>query len=155
MEWKKGRGKLGVLQPLIGSWEANAESPMGPVHVLRTFVPVLGGKYVQMTVKWDYAQGGYEELALIGIGDSVDGPPKGASAPLSIWSFTSDGKHSTGTLADVTDIHPQAIGFESQMPAGLARQAYWPDDEEGFRWVVEARTKKGWNRFVEHLYKNV
>ena len=24
--WKKGRGKLGILSPLIGSWIADAES---------------------------------------------------------------------------------------------------------------------------------
>ena len=38
------------------------------------------------------------------------------------------------------------------MPAGRARMAYWPDQVEGFRWVVEARTKKGWSRFTEHHY---
>jgi hypothetical protein len=68
------------------------------------------------------------------------------------WSFTSDGKQSEGKLADFSDIHPQAIGFEAQMPAGIGRMAYWPDDGEGFHWVVEAKTKKGWNRFVEHHY---
>jgi hypothetical protein len=37
------------------------------------------------------------------------------------------------------------------MDRGLARQAYWPDAEGmGFHWVVESRTKKGWNRFVDH-----
>jgi hypothetical protein len=38
------------------------------------------------------------------------------------------------------------------MPAGIARQVYWPDDAQGFHWAVESQTKKGWNRFVDHLY---
>jgi hypothetical protein len=33
-----------------------------------------------------------------------------------------------GAFADVSDIHPEAIGFEAQMPAGLTRMAYWPDE---------------------------
>ena len=65
-----------------------------------------------------------------------------AEGVVGFWSFTSDKKQSLGKLADVTDIHPQAFGFEAQMPAGLARQAYWPDDEAGFFWAVESRTKK-------------
>src|SRR5262249_19516510 len=69
------------------------------------------------------------------------------------WSFTSDGKRSQGTVADVTDVHAEAIGFEAEMPAGLARMVYWPDDDGGFFWVVESKNKKGWRRFVEHNYK--
>jgi len=68
------------------------------------------------------------------------------------WSFTSAGKRSTGALADVSDIHPHAIGFEAAMPAGLARQAHGPDPTGGFRWAVASKTKKGWRRFVEHHY---
>jgi hypothetical protein len=71
---------------------------------------------------------------------------------IGFWSFTSDGKQSKGKLADVTDVHPNAIGFEAQMPAGIARMVYWPDEEEGFHWTVESKTKKGWNRFVKHHY---
>jgi hypothetical protein len=55
----------------------------------------------------------------------------------------------------VTDLHPEAIGFEAHMPAGLARMAYWPEEGGGFHWVVESRTKKGWNRFVDHSYRAV
>jgi hypothetical protein len=58
-------------------------------------------------------------------------------------------------LADITDIYLQAIGFEAEMPAGLVRKAYWPDDTEGFQWVVESKTKKDWNRFTKHNYVNV
>jgi hypothetical protein len=143
MVWKKGRGKLGPLHPLLGQWRAEANSEMGKVVCKRTFEKVLESAYIQLTVEWAYASGSYKEIALIGVG------PEGA---LQFWSFTSDKKQSQGRIADVTDIHPQAIGFEAQMPAGLARQAYWPDDENGFHWVVESRTKKGWNRFTEHHY---
>ena len=144
--WKKGRGKLGFLDPLIGIWRAEADSEMGKVVCVRTFRRVLDGAYVQLTADWEFAQGAYKEIALIGVG-----PDK----QVNFWSFTSDKKQSQGYVADVTDIHPQAIGFEAQMPAGLARMAYWPDDEAGFHWVVESKTKKGWNRFTEHHYFEV
>ena len=141
--WKKGRGRLGILAPLMGSWRALADSPMGPVSCTRTFTPILGGSRVQLTALWKYAKGEYEELAIYGVGDQ---------GRVAFWSFTSDGKRSEGMIANVTDIHPQAIGFEAQMPSGLARMAYWPDEAEGFRWAVEAKTKKGWKRFTEHHY---
>ena len=145
--WKKGRGKLGVFAPLHGSWVCETDSERGPLVCTRRLEPTLGGKYLALDVVWDFrAQGSgarYEEHALIGIGD--EGVP-------CFWSFTSDGKRSEGTLADVSDLHPEAIGFEADMPAGKARTAYWPADDGGFHWVVESHTKKGWRRFVEHLY---
>ena len=73
---------------------------------------------------------------------------------MSFWSFTSDGKRSEGVIADVSDVHPEAIGFEAQMPAGLARTVYWPDQEGGFHWAVESRNKQGWHRFTEHHYRD-
>lgn len=99
---------------------------------------------MQLRAVWKFEKGSFEELALIGT--NGDGE-------VCLWSFTSDKKQSQGNLADVSDVHDSAIGFESEMPAGLARQAYWPDDVDGFHWVVESRTKKGWNRFTEHQYK--
>ena len=146
MKWKKGRGKLGIFEPLLGQWSAEADSDVGQVICSRTFARVLNGAYIQLTADWEYSSGTYKEIALIGAG------PDGE---IGFWSFTSDRKQSNGTLADVTDIHPQAIGFEAEMPAGLARMAYWPGDEEGFHWVVESKTKKGWNRFAEHHYRSV
>ena len=143
LAWKKGRGRLGIMAPLLGSWKALADSPVGPVSCTRTFTTILGGSYVQLAARWKYATGDYEELALYGLGDQ---------GGVAFWSFTSDGKRSEGIIADVKDIHPQAIGFEAQMPGGPARMAYWPDDAEGFRWAVEAKTKKGWRRFTEHHY---
>jgi hypothetical protein len=76
----------------------------------------------------------------------------GDGGKVGFWSFTSDGKRSQGTVSDVTDIHPEAIGFEAQMPAGFARMVYWPDDGGGFFWAVESRTAKGWRRFTQHHY---
>jgi len=35
--WKKGRGKLGVMQPLLGKWEATSDSPMGKFKCSREF----------------------------------------------------------------------------------------------------------------------
>jgi len=140
--WKRGRGKLGALAPLIGRWEATAQTPMGAVQCSRSFTPILKNTYIQSMVLWKLKKGLYEEHAIFGVSEGQ----------LVFWSFTSDGKHSQGTLADVTDIHPQAIGFEAQMPAGLARMAYWPNEMGGFNWAVEAKTKKGWKRFTEHHY---
>ena len=96
-----------------------------------------------MIVHWEFSDRSYDEFAMVGVNPEKE---------VSFWSFTSDGKQSQGKLADVTDVHPHAIGFEAQMPAGLARMVYWPDEEEGFHWVVESKTKKGWNRFTEHHY---
>jgi hypothetical protein len=146
VSWKKGRGKLGIFDPLLGKWRAEADSAMGTVICTRTFTKVLDGAYVQLTADWEYESGSYKEIALIGVGPE---------RKVNFWSFTSDKKQSQGELADVSDIHPDAIGFEAQMPAGLARMAYWPDDTAGFHWVVESKTKKGWNRFTEHHYKAV
>lgn len=140
--WKKGRGKLGILAPLLGTWKAQSESPMGKVQCTRSFVPILNGAYVQLTADWQFGRGHYLEQAIFGI----------AEGKLTFWSFTSDGKRSQGVIADVRDIHPQALGFEAMMPAGLARTAYWPEEEGGFHWVVEAKTKKGWKRFTAHHY---
>jgi hypothetical protein len=143
MNWKKGRGKLGVFQPLLGVWLAEADSNLGPLKCRREFKHILDGKFLQLSAHWQYASGSYDEIAIIGVKPEFH---------VCIWSFTSDGKQSQGQLADVTDIHPQAVGFEAQMPAGLARNIYWPDGNGGFYWAVESRTQKGWNRFVDHHY---
>lgn len=142
MAWKKGRGKLGPLAPLIGSWSATADSPMGRVKCVRAFTPVLDGKYIQLKCTWHFAKSAYEELALFGADNGV----------LTFWSFTSDGKKSIGRLASAPDIHKEAVCFEAQVPAGVARQVYWPHEQGGFNWAVESKSKKGWNRFVVHHY---
>ena len=140
--WKKGRGKLGPLQPLLGSWQAENDSPMGKLKCTRTFKLILGDKYIELYARWQFGKGAYEETAIYGVNDDT----------LSFWSFTSDGKKSQGYLADGTDIHADAICFEAQMPAGLARMIYWPADDGGFHWAVESKVKKGWNRFTQHHY---
>ena len=53
--WKKGRGKLGVFAPLLGSWRARADTDMGPLVGERTFETMLGDKYVQLTARWTFA----------------------------------------------------------------------------------------------------
>ncbi len=145
--WKKGRGKLGAFAPLLGSWYSEADSPRGPTRCYRTLQSILGANYIRLEARWEFGTGAakrvYDELTIIGVGD--DGT-------VAFWSFTSDGKRSLGHVADVTDLHPEAIGFEAEMSAGRARMAYWPT-EGGFRWVVESKTKKGWSRFVEHSYR--
>lgn len=142
--WKKGRGKLGVLDPLLGEWMADADTPVGPVRRTRSFTRVLQGTYVLLEARWEFGEKVYQEHTLFGAG------PDGK---LMFWSFTSDGKNSQGRLADASDIHPDAIGFEAQMPAGLARQVYWPGEDGVVEWAVESRAKKGWNRFQQHRYR--
>lgn len=143
--WKKGRGKLGILDPLIGSWIAGADSPMGKLTCSRELKPVLGGNYIQLTAVWKSTKFTYEENALIGVKDAV----------VCFWSFTSDGKNSQGQLSDGTDVHPEAICFEARMPAGTARMIYWPNADGSFNWAVESKNKKGWKRFTEHRYTRV
>ena len=111
----------------------------------RSFEAVLGGAWVRLDARWDLGGGKtYEEIALFG---------KGEDGALAFTSFTSDGKQARGTQADGSDVHPQAVAFEAQMPAGLARFVYWPADEgDGYYFAVESRTKKGWNRFLRHHY---
>jgi len=141
--WKKGRGKLGIFDPVIGSWIAEANTPMGKLTCTRIFEPVLGGKFIQLTAKWHSSKFSYHEQAIYGIKDGI----------VMFWSFTSDGKNSQGQIADGTDVHPEAICFEAQMPAGIARMIYWPNLDGSFNWAVESKTKKGWNRFTIHQYK--
>ena len=141
--WKKGRGKLGVLAPLSGRWQAHADSPQGKVYCVRSFQKVLRGSYIELIALWYMGDSVYEERCYFGCD---------REGKLRFWSFTSDGKQSNGELTDAADIHPEAIGFVAQMPAGIARQVYWPDEMQGFHWAVESQTKKGWHRFVVHYY---
>lgn len=145
MSWKKGRGKLDVFAPLLGKWLTEADSPMGKLKCTRIFEPILGGNYIQLTAVWDFTKNAYQEHAIFGIEEGK----------LTFWSFTSDGKRSQGLLADGTDIHPDAICFEAQMPAGTARMVYWPHEVGGFNWAVESKTKMGWNRFTQHHYHSI
>lgn len=144
--WKKARGKLGFLDPLIGTWIAESDSPMGRVKCTRTFTRMHGDKWITLDADWDFGGKHYIEHAVYGVGD--DGNP-------AFWSFTSDGKRSQGTLSDGKDVHPEAIAFEAEMAAGTARMIYWPGEDGTINWAVESKTKKGWNRFTNHVYKRI
>jgi hypothetical protein len=145
--WKKGRGKLGPMAPLLGRWKAKADTPMGPVTCCRHY-EAFGEKYVRLEAEWSFSAKGapksYRETCFFG--PDIDGV-------LTFWSYTSDGKKSSGKLAESTDIHPQAVCFEAQMDRGVARQTFWPADSGGMHWVVEAKTKKGWSRLADHHYR--
>jgi hypothetical protein len=143
-QWKKGRGKLGVLEPLIGGWTADADSPMGRIKCKRTFSRILSDKWILLEVDWEFARDKhYIEHAIYGVD---------ADGRVSFWSFTSDGKCSQGILSDASDIHSEGIAFEARMPAGIARMAYWPEGDGCVNWTVESKTKKGWKRFTHHVY---
>ena len=143
--WKLGRGLLGPLKPLLGAWRAEAEMNGHRMVCTRTFEP-FGKGWVRLEAVWHMGErGDYREIALFGPGED---------AALGFFSFTNDGKRSAGRRTDGSDVHPDAIAFEAQMPAGLARMIYWPTDEgQGFRFAVESRNRKGWNRFLTHTYR--
>ena len=145
--WKKGRGKLGPMAPLLGRWKAQADTPMGPIACIRDYQK-FGDGYVKLEAEWIFKAKGasksYREVCLFG-------PDK--DGVLTYWSYTNDGKKSSGRLSEAPDVHPDAVCFEAQMEAGLARQVFWPDEKTGMRWAVESRTKKGWSRFSEHHYR--
>ena len=146
-DWKKGRGKLGIFEPLIGSWIAQADTPMGRVKCSRTFAKFHGGKWFMLDADWEFAGGThYKEHAVYGVDEN---------GTVSFWSFTSDGKRSRGVLAEAADIHPEAVAFEAEMPAGIARMIYWPGEDGGVNWAVESKTRKGWNRFTHHFYSRI
>jgi hypothetical protein len=144
-DWKTGRGLLGPLQPLMGHWIAEAEINGHRMSCTRSFEP-FGKGWVRLEAAWQMGERGqYRETAFLGACE--DGG-------LGFASFTNDGKRSTGRLSDGTDVHPRAVAFEAQMPAGLARMIYWPAEEgPGFRFAVESRNKTGWNRFLMHTYR--
>lgn len=146
MVWKPGRGKLGPLAPLIGRWKAQSDSPMGPMSCVRDFQP-FGQHYVRLEAEWTFgarsAGKPYRETCFFGPGEDGE---------LAFWSFTNDGKKSVGRLSDGSDLHPKAVCFEAQMPAGLARQVFWPDAESGFHWNVGAKIRKGWSLLAQHHY---
>ena len=136
---------LSRVKQWVGEWTAETDTPMGKAQCTRRFTEVLGGTYVEMTMRWDFgaARAPYEERALWGTA---------AGGSLGFWSFTSDGGRSVGEPIDVTDIDPGAVGFVALMPAGRARNAYWVTDAGDLRWVAEAETAKGWEVMMSHRY---
>ena len=148
MAWKKGRGALGPLKPLLGRWEtvpAQRGEGASAIACVREFSP-FGEKALHLDARWKMGPGReYREIGFYRLNE--DGK-------LGFLSFTNDGKSSIGTLCDARDIHADAIAFQAKMPAGTARMAYWPtDDGDGFHFAVESKTKKGWNRFFLHTYR--
>jgi hypothetical protein len=143
--WEKGRGALGPLAPLTGSWTTNeaaeGSTPARQMACTREF-SAFGTDWVRLEADWRMGdRPAYREIALFG---------KGEDGTLACHSFTNDGKHSTGRLSDGSDVHPDAVAFEAEMKAGVARMVYWPreDGEAGFHFAVENRVKAGWNRFL-------
>ena len=141
--WKTGRGKMGFLHPLLGTWRAvDPDTPLGKVICVRHYEKILDGKFIKLVADWDIGNGKktYQEIAHYGLNRE--------KVP-SFWSFTSDGGHSMGVLADVESMHTGAKGFEAEMPSGLARFGFWPT-ETGMVWAAEAKTKTGWLPMIYH-----
>ena len=136
------------MKPLLGQWETvRAEGSTGAaaMRCTRTFRP-FGKDWIELDARWETGPDrSYREIALFG---------RGEDGQLAVFSFTSDGKRSRGRLAEATDVHSEAVAFEAEMPAGLARFVYWPA-EGGFDFAVESRTRKGWNRFLEQRFQRL
>ena len=62
--WRRGRGKLGVFEPLLGTWVAVSKSDQGKVRCTRSFKRVLSNRYMQMETQWKIGRAAYEELAI-------------------------------------------------------------------------------------------
>ena len=137
-----GTSPLSVLDPVIGAWVAEGDTATGTYRCERRFDRVLHSSHVQCVVTWILPGRDHEELAVFGA------DPAGT---LRMWSFTSDGRQSTGRLADAADLPGANVAFEAEMPSGLARFAFWPEPG-GLRFVVEAQAGGGWTRFLEHAY---
>jgi len=146
MTWTPGTGPLGPLMPLLGAWVAEGETATGTFRCERRFDLVLHGGHVQLVATWLLPGRDHEELALFGAG------PDGR---LQMWSFTSDGKQSTGVHAVAADLPRPNLAFEGEMPGGTARFAYWPEPDGAVRFVVEGRTGDEWTRFLEHRYERM
>jgi hypothetical protein len=141
--WKPGQGKMGFMQPMLGTWLAtDPDTPMGKVVCRRAFSKELDGNFIRLEANWDIGEGTktYQEVAHYGLNRE--------KVP-SFWSFTSDGGHSEGRLADVETMHAGAKGFEAEMPAGLARFGFWPT-ETGMVWAAEAKPKNKWLPMIYH-----
>ena len=147
--WKKGRGALGPMAPLMGVWTTvgtgEGSTPAHGMSCDRVF-SAFGKDWVRLEATWRMGdRPPYREVALFG---------KDEGGVLAFDSFTNDGKRSSGRLTDAPDVHPDAVAFEARMPAGLARMVYWPrdDGEPGFHFTVESQVKTGWKRFLTQTF---
>jgi hypothetical protein len=145
VEWQPGKGRLGQLDPLIGTWVAEGDTP-APYRCERRFDRILGGRHVQLVATWTFPDGrSFEELVLFGL------DPAGE---LRMWSFTSDGRQATGQWRDAWDVPRPNVAFETELPTGRTRTAYWPDRRAGGVYhVLERQAGRRWERLVEHFYR--
>ena len=101
--WKKARGTISPLAPLLGRWVAQgAKMPDGSAGDCSREFTAFGAGFVRLDAGWDMGpRGVYREVAFFGKSD--DGA-------LAFWSFTVDGKRSTGILSDASDVHRDVAG---------------------------------------------
>ena len=143
----KLRKGLRLLEPLLGQWVHMGDSGLGKLTCNRRFNSMLDGHRVRLDAIWSYEdpkRSDYVELCIFGL--NKDGI-------LRFNSFVNDGTSSSGLIVKTDDLHGTAICFEAQMPHGLARQAYSPDDRGGWNWKVERKVKSGWSPIIEQAYR--
>ncbi|SDO47989.1 hypothetical protein SAMN04515671_1072 [Nakamurella panacisegetis] len=140
-----GSDPLRLLDPLLGPWVAEGESPVGPYLCRRRFRRILDGRYVQMDTHWEYVSSEFDELTVFGP-DETHG--------LQYWSFSSDGDRSVGHLTSAGGRSDQAVVFESLAPISRFRYSYTPIGASGvIVFVVESRSRTGWIQLLEHHYR--
>ena len=140
-----GPDPLQLLDPLIGEWIAEGESPTGPYLCRRRFSRILGGRHVQLDTHWEYVSSEYDELTIFGP-DEVHG--------LQYWSFSSNGEQTAGHLISAGGPPEQAVVFDSLAPVSRLRYSYWLIGASGVvAFVVESKSRAGWTRLLEHHYR--
>jgi hypothetical protein len=141
------RDPLVLLDPLLGEWVADGESPVGPYRCRRRFTRVLGDSFVQLDIHWEYASAFFDELTIFGA-DEVHG--------LQYRTFDSNGEQSVGHLSAAGGLSEDAMVFESLTPTGRLRMSYWPTGIAGIVvFNVESKSGDRWKRLVEHRYRPV
>ena len=136
---------LVLLDPLMGEWIAEGESPTGPYLCRRHFSRILGGQHVQLETHWEYVSSTYDELTIFGP-DEIHG--------LQYWSFSSSGEQTAGHLSSAGGLSEQAVVFDSLAPVSRLRYSYWPTGAGGVVvFVVESKSVRGWTRLLEHHYR--
>ena len=120
MAWKKGRGLLGPLQPLLGSWRTvHSEGGTAAANMACTRrFEAFGKGWIRLDAVWQVGPGpDYVEAAFFGAGE--DGA-------LGFFSFTSDGKSdaffgtNVGLVEDCRPLFPPLSELATLVAAKLA-----------------------------------
>ena len=149
--WTKGRGLLGPLAPLMGAWVHEPDRLAGSVPAALRCTRLLepfGKDWIRLDACWDQGERGqYRETAFTS-SRRRDGRGQGP-APLLLHQrrqkvrgspVRQERRPSRGGGVRIPDAGRPGAG--DLLAAGGRRPG------ESFRFAVESRTQKGWNRFT-------